>query len=96
MYLAMVKLMAYYGGDKRLAAEDTTFNIESLNRWIKLGRMTPLGADVIGGKWNIPFSRSDLRPDLSRTAWTRFDRTKDRLYMVRAYRKHFKTNRIEI
>ena len=96
MYLALVKLMAYYGGDKALAARETGFDSSTFGRWVKVGRMTPLGASVIGGNVNVPFDRYQLRPDLSEVAWKRFDATKNKAYALRVRLKNQASNRIEI
>ena len=96
MYLALVKLMAYYGGDRALASRETGFASATLGRWVKVGRITPLGALVIGENSDIPFTKYDLRPDLSEVAWKRFDATKDKAYAQRVRLKYRASNRIEI
>jgi hypothetical protein len=96
MYLALVKLMAYYGGDRALASRETGFASATLGQWVKRGRMTPLGAYVIGENINVPFDKYQLRPDLSQVAWKRFDATKDKAYAQRVRLKYQASNRIEI
>lgn len=80
MYLGLVTLMAFYGGNKSLAARDCGFSPATISRWIKQGRMSPLGADIVGRNIDIPFGREDMRPDMSTTAWYRFDQSKRKHY----------------
>ena len=96
MYLGLVKLMAYYGGSQGLAVRETGFSQGAIARWIRVGRMTPMGADLIGGNVNIPFDRYDLRPDMSAAAWKRFDATKDKAYAQRVRLRYKESNRIEL
>jgi hypothetical protein len=96
MYLALVKVMAYYGGNRALAVRETGFSSATLGNWIKTGRMTPMGADVIGSNVNIPFDKYELRPDLSVEAWKRFDATKDKAYARRVRLRYQESHRIEL
>jgi hypothetical protein len=88
--------MAYYGGSRVLAARETGFGSSTLANWIRVGRMTPMGADLIGANINIPFDKFELRPDLSTEAWKRFDATKNRAYAQRVRLRYQESHRIEI
>lgn len=84
MWLSLCRLVEFFGGNLALAAKECGIGRTTLNHWIKVGRVSPLGADMIGNNPEIPFAREDVRPDISAQAWRRFDRDKARLYAQRA------------
>ena len=96
MYVALVKLMAYYGGDKRLCLRDTGIGASTLNHWLDIGRMTPAGAYLIGENVNVPFQKEDLRPDLSPKAWQRVVKNLDQAYADRVRERAKEANRANL
>lgn len=84
MWLALCRLMDFFGGNKALAVRECKMSEASFQHWIRLGRISPLGADVIGNNPQIPFSRRDLRPDINAKGWQMFDRKKAAMYRKRA------------
>lgn len=89
MWLALCRLMDYFGGNKTLLVRTCDVTLNAVNHWIKTGRIAPLGADIIGNTVEVPFTREELRPDLSEKAWAKFDRKKAKLY---AHRENLKGN----
>jgi hypothetical protein len=79
MWLSLCALMAFFGGNRSLACRATGFPPATYARWIAVGRISTLGADVLGANPEIPFSRQELRPDLSPEAWKRFDQIKGKI-----------------
>lgn len=83
MWLALCRLVEFFGGNKALLSRECQISQNTLAHWIRVGRISPLGADIIHNLLEIPFTRKDLRPDITPKAWQRFDRDKARLYAQR-------------
>jgi len=84
MWLALCRLLDFFGGVKTLCCRECTINVGTLNHWINIGRISPLGADIIHHIPEVPFTREELRPDMTREAWAGFDRKRAELYARRA------------
>ena len=72
-WLALCRVFDYCGGSKKLLMERTGISVSNINRYIKVGRLTPDAATVIGKCKDLPFSRNELRPDISDGGWKDFD-----------------------
>jgi DNA-binding transcriptional regulator YdaS (Cro superfamily) len=95
MYLALHELLTYYGGKKKLAAKDMGISPSTLNHWIKVGRVTVFGADIVGSNPQVPFSREQLRPDITKKGWQNFDKAAPRFYEKRNKQKKMKGGKYE-
>lgn len=83
MWLAVCRLMDFCGGSKALLARISGFSGTAINSMINTGRLSPLAADWLGRMKEVPFSRQELRPDMSAEAWANFDATRKERYARR-------------
>lgn len=95
MWIAVCKVFDYVGGSKKLLSELSGLSYHLINRYVKAGRFTADAAHIIGNNPDFPFSREELRPDISQAGWDKFDVYFKEARIRRSIHKYKTAQRIE-
>ena len=80
-WLALVRLLEYFDGIRAKCARECGVSRQTVHRWIKLGRVSAIGALRIHYNPGLPFTKEQLRPDIQKHEWSWFNGTYERDWM---------------
>lgn len=72
-WLAYCDLKRHFRGSAQKLADATGYSINTVYTWSRQGHISAPAADKIGKDPMIPFTREQIRPDISEEGWRRFD-----------------------
>lgn len=73
MWLAYCDLKRYFGGNFKEMAKATGYAVHTCYLWSRKGRVSAPAAHKIGLDPTIPFTREQIRPDITAEGWRRFE-----------------------